>query len=90
VGAALQDIVSQVTATSTVTVEITETSSAQDANLRQLNLSINEMSETTQRNAAMVEEANAAAHHMAEEAARVAAAVNHFKIREKRQVWQAA
>ncbi len=90
VGDALHDIVQQVTATSTVAVQITETSAAQDANLRQINIAINEMNETTQRNAAMVEESNAAAHNMAEEAARVSAAVNHFKVREKRQVWQAA
>jgi methyl-accepting chemotaxis protein len=90
VGDALHDIVQQVTATSTVAVQITETSAAQDANLRQINLAINEMNESTQRNAAMVEQSNAAAHNMAEEAARVSAAVNHFKVREKRQVWQAA
>ncbi|MCW1918379.1 methyl-accepting chemotaxis protein [Rhodobacter sp. KR11] len=90
VGDALHDIVQQVTATSTVAVQITETSAAQDANLRQINMAINEMNESTQRNAAMVEQSNAAAHNMAEEAARVSAAVNHFKVREKRQVWQAA
>ena len=89
VGEALHDIVQQVTATSTVAVQITETSAAQDANLRQINAAITEMSETTQRNAAMVEESNAAAHNMAEEAARVSAAVNHFKVREKRQAWAA-
>lgn len=90
VGKALSAIMAQVGETSLVAEKISESSSLQSQNLRQINSAITEMSETTQRNAAMVEQSNAAAHSMEDEATRVAEAVGQFRVREKRKVWGAA
>ena len=87
VGKALTSIMSQVSETAVVAAKITESSTTQSVNLKQINSAIREMSETTQSNAAMVEQSNAAAHSMEAEAGRVAEAVGQFRVREKRQVW---
>jgi len=79
-GAALEQIIQQVSEATVQAREISAVTTAQAVSLQQVSQTVAEMDLTTQQNAAMVEESTAAAHSLSQEAQMLAGLVGRFRV----------
>jgi len=79
-GAALEQIIQQVSQATVQAQEISAVTTAQASSLQQVSQTVAEMDLTTQQNAAMVEESTAAARSLSQEAQMLAGLVGRFRV----------
>jgi methyl-accepting chemotaxis protein len=79
-GAAMEEIVAQVSRVSDLIGEITSSALEQDSGIAQINEAVTQMDRTTQQNAALVEQASAAATSLHQQAEQLVGAVSVFRV----------
>jgi methyl-accepting chemotaxis protein len=80
-GAAMEEIVAQVSRVTDLIGEITSSSVEQSSGIAQINEAVTDMDRGTQQNAALVEEASAAAASLRQQAEELVTAVSVFRVR---------